>query len=175
MRGESDKTIMGQGKTGISGLEKKPADYLWDEEGHIIDPVEVEDDSDAPIADDPRPRIEPGDYTAECFKTETKYYRNQRKLYFHFRICGGKHDGVELELFCNYSKKKIRKEHKYYQLWSIANGGRPYGNQSMPRRVFKNKKFLVSVRDSQSKYSDGEILPDFLQYSVVSEIKKVIS
>jgi len=148
--------------------------YLWDENdnfGYIVETIE-----DEPIAGEPLPKIEPGEYAAICRKTEVKNTRAWgRKIYFHFAIVGGKHDGTELFMSCNYPKGTLSNNYKYYRQWALANGGLPSRGQKLARNTFLNKKYIVLVRNSQCKHSNGELMADSFQYSVVDSIVKVIA
>jgi len=147
--------------------------YIWDENGKLG--YKVESDDDGPIAGEPLPKIESGEYKAICTKTEIGTMKNWgRKIFIHFVIVGGKFDGAELVMACNYPKSNISPNHKFYQQWVLANGGPPSNGQRLARKIFINKQFLVLVQNTKRKHSNGKLMADCLQYSVVDSIIGVI-
>ncbi|PKK82040.1 MAG: hypothetical protein CVT49_15760 [candidate division Zixibacteria bacterium HGW-Zixibacteria-1] len=143
-------------------------EHIWDEDDRMLTAEDLEDD--CPCAGESRPLIEPGEYAAICFKTDITNYRGERKLLIQFRLCGGKHDGFELFLPCPYPKGARGYRTKYYQNWAIANGAPPENGQRMVRSVFTNRKFRILVGDSERRFEDRKLMPEFLQYSIVKSI-----
>jgi hypothetical protein len=124
-----------------------------------------------PIAQESRSRIPPGKYKAICYATETgRSFGGRRDIYILFRIQGSKYDGTELYMVCTYPKRKISSRHKIYEQWSLAEGRRPAKGEKLSGEVFTGKMYEVLIRDTQRKYSDGSVKPDFLQYSLVESI-----
>jgi len=84
-------------------------------------------------------------------------------------------DDTELFMACNYPERTITPKHKYYQQWVLVNGGPRAKGQRLARKNFLNKKYLVLVQNTKRKHSNGKLMADSLQYSVVDSILKVIS
>ena len=121
--------------------------------------------------DGPLPRIPAGEYEAQCFKTEKKpFLGSEKKLYLHFIIIDGEHQGIKLFGVYNVNYKSFPKASKYYTDWAIANEGLPTRRERMSQNIFKNKVFLVKVRDTIPKYDDGKPKPEMFRYSVVDRI-----
>ncbi len=125
---------------------------------------------DGPVAEEFRPRIKPGQYRAICYKVEAgRGWGFRPTLYFKFRICEGKHDGLELFMPCPYPKK-INYRHKYYKQWMLANWGLPPKGKQLSKKIFPNRMYRILVIDTKRRHDDGTKLPDFGQYSVISSI-----
>jgi len=144
------------------------AKCIWDNNDHLLETDDLDDD--CPNAGEDRPRIEPGEYIAFCHGTKVINYYGERKLMIQFRLCGGRYDGLELFLPCPFPRGARSYRTKYYKQWVIANGARPERGQRMPRSVFVNKKFRILVGDSKRRFDNGELMPKFLQYSIVTSI-----
>ena len=128
------------------------------------------DTSRSKAKDDPRPYIPDGKYEAQCIDVELSNYRgSQKKLYLHFKIIEGPHQGTKLFEVCNYYER-VPRGSKYYKQWPIANGGLPTKSDSMSPKVFLNKIFRVEVRTVTPKHDDGKPLPEMYLYSVVDKI-----
>jgi len=147
--------------------------HIFDSNGRLIE-SEDELNDDCPCAGEGRPRIEPGQYIAHCFKANIINYKGAKKYMIWFRLCGGKYDGLELFLPCPDTKGKGVIRTKYYENWVIANGSRPKKGQQMAKSIFKNKEFRISVGDTKRKFENGELKPESLQYSIVKEIKELL-
>lgn len=117
-----------------------------------------------------RPRIEPGEYDAICYKVEVgRAWR--RNCYVLFRIYGGKYDGTELFMACPYPEGRISTRFKLYDQWTLAIGRPPRRGERFSPRVFKNKMYGVLVRDTRRKFLNlNRLKPDYCQYSVVETI-----
>ena len=124
-------------------------------------------------------RIEPGEYTAICYRTDYGIsYGGEKKLYVRFRIDGGKHHGQELFMVCPLPKKsrrtgrraKLGYRHKLHTQWLLATGHRPAEGERFNKEIFKGKMYTVQVCDTKRKYPDGKVMPAHLQYSVISTI-----
>lgn len=124
-------------------------------------------------ADAPRPRIEPGEYDAICYKVEIgNAWR--RSCYVLFRICGGKHDGVELFMACSYPQGILSTRTKLHTQWTLAIGRNPRKGERFSRKVFLHKMYTILVRDTKRKFPDtNKLLPGYCQYSVVKTIIEV--
>ena len=128
---------------------------------------------DARPKDDPFPRIPTGEYEAQCVKVETSIYRGrQKKRFLHFKIIEGPYQGTILFGVYNYYAR-VPSASTYYTDWCIASGRLPTRGDRMSPQVFKNKIFLVKVRDAKPKYGDGTCKPEILWYSVVDRIISV--
>jgi len=126
----------------------------------------------APIAEEFRIRIPPGEYDAICYKTETgRSWGGRTDIYILFRIIGGSQDGTELFMACTYHpKQKLSLRYKYYQQWMLAKGAPPKKGERLSPKVFCHKMYRVLVRDTERKHSNGQPMADCLQYSVVDSI-----
>lgn len=134
-----------------------------------------DDDSGFKAKAEPRPRIPKGEYEAVCIKKDISIYLgSEKKLYLHFQIIEGNHQGVKLFAAYKYYKP-FPTGSKYYTDWSIANSGLPRRRDKMSPRVFLNKLFLVRVKDAMPRYEDRTPKPDMFRYSVIDRIiEKVI-
>ena len=121
-------------------------------------------------AEEAYPRIEPGVYSAICYRTRTLLRFSRRSLILDFRLYGGRYDGVTISMFCTYPIEKLSPAHKLYQQWTLAIARRPYRGERFSMRVFKNKMYSVAVRDSKCRLQSGSLKSDLLQYSVVDTI-----
>ena len=135
------------------------------------------DQYDAPIAEELPVRIPPGEYDASCYDTEKGIsWGGHESIYIKFRIYCGEFDGTELFMACTYHpKSEITYRHKYYQQYSMANGGPPQKGQRLSPSIFKNKMYRVLVRDTKRKFLNGQLMPAFHQYSVVDTILETLS
>ncbi len=129
-----------------------------------------------PQAEDFHLRIVPGEYEAVCYKIETgKSWGSRRSIYLLFRITSGEFEGVDLFLAAPYPQGKLNLRHKYYQQWMLAACRPPHKKERLSREAFKNRLFLVLVRDTKRKYGNGRMMPDFMKYSVIDTILKPLS
>lgn len=129
-------------------------------------------ENNAPIAEQQRPRIPPGEYDAICHKTETgRSWGGRTDIYILFRICGGKWDGTELFMACTYHlKRKLSPRYKYYQQWTLAKGAPPEKGERLSPEVFCHKMYRIYVRGTQKRHGDGRLMANCVQYSVVDSI-----
>lgn len=151
-----------------------------DHDGHSGQEVSAADtdiDSDAPIADEFPPRIDPGEYDAVCYRTEVaKCFGKEDRIFIRFRLTGGKYDGTSLFMACPFHPKgKLTHNHKFYRQWVLANGALPRRGERLSRKVFLHKMFTILVRDTRRKHSHGKPLDEILQYSVVDSILRRIT
>jgi len=138
-------------------------------------PCNLGNDNGSLIAEESRPKIPEGEYEAICTKTEIGK-KWQRDLYHTFKIHGGKYDGLELFMKCPFPKGRAKRNSKYYQQWCLANNCLPAKGQRLSRKIFPNRLYLVKVRDTRRRYNNSkELLPPFLQYSVVDTIIKPLT
>ncbi len=122
------------------------------------------------------PRIEPGEYEAICYKIETgRSWGGRTNIYIRFRIVSGENEGIELFLTAPIPNKKYNHRHKYYKQWMLAACRPPHKKETLARKVFKNRLFLIKVRDTLRKGEDNQPLPDFMQYSVIDTIIKPLT
>lgn len=128
------------------------------------------DTDDVPVADSPIPRIESGEYKAICKGFDIGWCFGRRSIYLEFVIQEGRYHDTKLVMICTYPKAKISHRYKYHRQWIIANGTRPTGKQKLHPDIFPGRMFKVRVRDTQVKHSDGTLMPDCVQYSVVDSI-----
>lgn len=121
--------------------------------------------------EDPLPQIPAGDYEAVCVKTErSDYLGKEKRLYIHFQIIDGEYIGTKLYAVYNIKYKVFSTATKYYTDWSIANGALPKRRDRMTAKVFKDKPFLVKVRDTAPKYEDGTLKPKMFRRSIIDRI-----
>lgn len=130
------------------------------------------DSSDLPKAGLFPSRIPEGKYDAFCYATEKgRSWGYRESIYVKFRLIGGKYDETEIFMVCTFQERsEINHRHKYFQQFSIANGGPPEKGQKLSPKIFLNKSFRVLVRDTKRKFSNKEPMPSFMQYSVVDTI-----
>jgi len=126
----------------------------------------------APEIDEYWPRIPSGEYDAICYayKIKRSGWGNDLRLFLNFRIFGGKYDGTELFMPCTYDKRKLKKRSKLYEQYMILLGRRLSKKEKLYPKMFKNKMYLVKVRDTNPKYQNGTSKPDMYKYSVVDRI-----
>ncbi len=130
----------------------------------------------SPQAEEFPPRIEPGEYEAVCYKIETgRSWGGRTNIYIRFRIISGECEGIELFLTAPIPNKKYNHRHKYYKQWMLATCRPPHKKETLARKVFRNRLFLIKVRDTKRVDDDGKPLPDFMQYSVVHTIIKPLT
>jgi len=127
--------------------------------------------SSDPQAQEFYPRIRADIYEAICYKIEVGIgWAARKNIYFRFRIMGGEYDGTELFMTCPHYKGNISPRCKYYKQWMLAMGRPPHNKERLVRRIFKNRLFLVRVRDTNRKHDDGTEYPQFMQYSIIDSI-----
>jgi len=116
-------------------------------------------------------RIEPGEYTAICYRTDYGIsFGGKRKLYVRFRIWEGPHAGFELSMICTTLKSNRSYRQKLYDQWSLVLGRTPGKGERFSAKIFKNRMYRVWVRDTTRKMPNGELKPHHMQYSVVDTI-----
>jgi len=133
-------------------------------------PEESEHDDLGPVAEGPRPLVEPGQYEARCIKLKKIMSFGEPKLVLEFCIQGGPFNGVTLGMFCKYSSSRLKPATKLYEQWALALGRTPYQDERFAMKHFRNRLFLVETRNVRPKRKDGTPKPDFLRYSVVDTI-----
>lgn len=123
------------------------------------------------VAEEPRPRIPPGQYDAYCLRTEFgRSFGGRRDIYILFKIHGGEFDGIELFMACTHPKGKVSSRCKYYQQWTLAAGRPPRRREPLSREAFPDRMYRILVRDTRKKHGDGSLMADCVQYSVVDSI-----
>lgn len=120
------------------------------------------------------PRIPEGEYDAICIGIETgRSWGGDMDIYIKFRIVDINFDGYELFMACSYSKQKMSTRTKYYEQWVLVTARHPSKQDRLNPEIFLNKMYVVKVRDTAPKYSDGTPKPDIFKYSVVDRIIKL--
>lgn len=121
------------------------------------------------------PTIPPGDYEAICYKAEYGISFGGRKdLYVLFRISEGDFKGTELFMaIC--PPKKLTQRTKKWQQWALSIGRHPQKGERFSKSIFEHKMFKILVRQTKSKFDNGQLKPDFMQYSVVDTILDVLT
>ncbi len=120
---------------------------------------------------DPRPKVEPGIWDAECVETRVYYDRQFRRWVCRLRF-SLLETGEKLVGFLNLGggdKPRPGPRSEYRRAWIIATGRQPRKRERMPDKVFAGKLFEVEVKDitkrfDQSNHSEAEI------YSTVKRI-----
>lgn len=126
------------------------------------------------------PRISPGDYYAvcvDCKGPEWVYAFRRWSLRLEFSLLT---DGTLVSAFLNFGTDPAAphiggRRSKFYSAWSQANGGTPRKGQPMTLETFTEAGLLYTVRVADAgKDGKGEVKPDALVYSKVTDILKVI-
>lgn len=139
--------------------------------------MSLSNENNVPVAKALPTRIPPDKYDAICYDTELgRSWGGRWDVYIKFRIIEGPYEKTELVMMCTYHPKaEITHRHKYYQQFALANGGPPLKGQKMSHSIFRHKVYRVLVKDTKRKFPNNELLPPFLQYSVVATILEVIA
>jgi len=117
-------------------------------------------------------RIADGEYDARAFKANyKKSIGGERRLFIWFKLIGGQTDGIQLFMACPIPRdQRPSPSSKFYQAWTIANGGRPpRRHDRMSLRIFDNRLLRVRVVTVTTDYRH-RICPQSRWYSVVSEV-----
>ena len=130
-------------------------------------------------ADDPDPRIKPGEYAAACEAVRLNCAFNAKKWEFSFKILDpGEAFGIVLHGYCPFPPKGIKLTPRY-KLWrwaTFARGNRPTRFDRISPRWFSGKVFKVQVGYTAKKIPHTKKLaPPELQYSEVYEITGVVA
>jgi hypothetical protein len=147
--------------------------------GHV-QTVTDDEDEDTFYAGSERPFGPPGEYLALCVGAKKSDVRINRakgpisvsKIILTFQLVEEPFKGAELAMFMNTSQGAMLPGSKYYQSWQIANGQKPKRGDRMPRKVFKNKLFRVSITTVRPRFNGGSMMPDEFHYSRVDQILK---
>lgn len=123
------------------------------------------------------PRIPPGIYEAICHDMNVRPCQGGvMKVFVQFRIYDGEFDGTELFMCCTKPQCTLRERHKLHTQMSLALGRRLNKGQRLSKKVFVDKLYRVIVRDTRRKFeSTNEIMPEFMQYSVIDSILNVLT
>jgi hypothetical protein len=129
-------------------------------------------------ADDYWPLLPNGTYIAQCtdFDIHESFGGRSRKIYLHFSIIEGPYEKRKLFMPFNYpSNGKFRPGHKYWQYWVMVHDRPPSKNAKMFPKIFKNKIFKIKTRKVKKKYTNGNDMPSYCDYSVVDTIEEVLA
>ena len=108
----------------------------------------------------------------------TRFQRWSVRIGFHFMDEPG-----EVSCFLNLGNRKeapyVGKRSRYYEAWTLANGGPPNKGDSMSADIFLNKCFLALVEDSTLGADFGEnrernTKPAGEVYSHISELRELV-
>ena len=76
----------------------------------------------------------------------------------------------------NYpSNGKFTPGYKYWQYWVMVHDRPPSKNAKMSPKIFKNKIFKIRTRKVKRKYTNGNDMPSYCDYSVVGTIEEVLA
>jgi len=96
-----------------------------------------ERESDWPIGPPQQAELPDGEYVAAYRGAERNIWFGQKKIRLCFQIIEPTcYVGIEVFLFATLPNR-LSHRHKYYDLWSKANGGPPRRNDRMSPRVFR--------------------------------------
>lgn len=124
---------------------------------------------------DTRPVLPEGEYEAACTTAEfIEFYKfgRARKLFLHFQVYGGEHDGTKLFLPMTAPPKgeRVGRGSKLYANYLIANGHPPGRRDRVSLKVFKGRLFRVKVKTVCPMFENGKPKPEQFHYSIVSEL-----
>ena len=128
-----------------------------------------------------RPKIPPGVYSVLCVSA------GKRKVWWNLemgslqevlwmQICDGEFSGKTLPMFLPVRREwngKVPRGSKLYLSYFVANGMKDPERarvKEMSPRIFIGKVFKCWVRDTRSKFLNGSLKPEDLQYSVVEQL-----
>jgi len=130
---------------------------------------------------DAPPLIPPGRYQAVYQHHETALFSKPPRVYVHFRIVGGEHDGARLyrayrvERLNGRGRKngtfKVRHTSELFRQFVRVTGGSERPDRIALSRL-RSCVLLVSVRTVETDYRQ-RALPEALRYSVVDEMLSV--
>jgi len=126
---------------------------------------------------DYRVHLPDGKYVVQCVKYDASFVLGKaKKLFLHFRIIDGEHQGQMIFMAFNMAyNERIKQGSKYYKCWTFVNGWRkPSRNAKMSPRLFLNKVFQVKTRTVRPLHN-GKEMPDSFHYSVVDSILEVMA
>lgn len=116
-------------------------------------------------------------YEVQCIRFDNSFVLGKaRKLFLHFVILMGPHEGKQIfQAFNVPYNERIKAGSKYYKTWVMVNGWmKPSRNATMSPRLFLNRVFRVKTRTVKPKHNGAE-MPKQFYYSVVDEIVKVMT
>lgn len=138
------------------------------------------------IAPDEYQIVESGIYEAKFTRYETAYIHRAPKLILSFSITSyGDNFGVKISKFYNVRKllggkgkkgrfligRRSNFLHDFYRLFPDSHAKRL---DRVPMSIFKNFLFEIEVRRVTTDYMQRNI-PEQLQYSVISNIRRIVS
>jgi hypothetical protein len=118
------------------------------------------------------PLIPEGEYEAYCYKASFgPGPKTKRRLYLNLEIQDGEYAGTKLFMACSWPEgKKPNSRFKVYKQWCLAMERRPEKGERITCKAFVKKFYRVLVRNTKRKSSNDELLPDYLQHSIVDTI-----
>lgn len=124
---------------------------------------------------DVRSVLPEGEYEVVCTGAEIiELYKfgRARKLFLHFQVYGGEHNGTRLFLPMTAPAKgeKMGRGSKLYANYMIANGSPPARRDRVSLKVFKGRVFQVRVKTVCPAFESGKLKPESFHYSIVAEL-----
>lgn len=117
-------------------------------------PQQQPDAEPVPIAGEPRPRLEPGEYIAVCTAARIErhrvFHRWTAVLKFSLVEPDGVRSGVSLPMYLNLGTGDVpdpTPSGRYYATWCVAAGHKPRRGERMDPAVFRDRQYRVRVTD----------------------------
>jgi hypothetical protein len=92
-------------------------------------------------------RIPPEEYEARVVKAQELQLFGSRRLVLTFEIRMSTYAGTRLKFICAFPRKAKGGSSKFVRAWTVANGKPPRRKDRLAISIFKDKLFLVRVRD----------------------------
>jgi hypothetical protein len=140
--------------------------------------------------DDAPPRLVEGEYTARVVHVQVydRFFKVARdskttdRLILTFRIVEGPHAGTDVPFYApmpksagkRYPGRHVPPKSKFWRAWTIANGAPPKRHDRMGLSVFRNRLFLVQIRDVVKDRGQNR-LSEAIRHSVVEAIVERIA
>jgi hypothetical protein len=140
--------------------------------------------------DDAPPRLVEGEYTARVVHVQVydRFFKVARdskttdRLILTFRIVEGPHAGTDVPFYAPMPKsagkrhpgRHVPPKSKFWRAWTIANGAPPKRHDRMGLSVFRNRLFLVQIRDVVKDRGQNR-LSEAIRHSVVEAIVERIA
>jgi hypothetical protein len=168
-----------------AGAETIPSLRIVEPDGAAWPDLDVFADEDAP------PRLSEGEYVARVvhIKIFDKFFKVGRdtkttdRLILMFRIVEGPHAGTDVPFYVPMPKSASKRRNpgryvpaqsKFWRAWTIANGAPPKRHDRMALSVFRNRLFLVQIRDVIKDRGQNR-LGDVVRHSVIEAIVERIA